>query len=71
MPDDVFERVARWWDRDALVTERLAVLAICGQGENDLHGSEWGELSGELRWRIVQAMRGLVRLADELRGVLK
>lgn len=69
MVDDVFARVARWWDSEAMLSEKRALLALIGA--DVAQASTWWEnLNGDLRWRLVASMRSLVKLAAVLEGVL-
>ncbi len=69
MSDDYFANVAAWWDRGALLIEKRAVASLMGS-HVDLAEVPWASLPGDVRWRLVNAMRHLVRLGDELAGVL-
>lgn len=69
MPDDLLERVARWWDRDAVTTEKRAVLALIA-ADLELSSLKWIDLEGQLRWRLVASMRGIWRLGRELGEVI-
>jgi hypothetical protein len=69
MADELFSRVARWWDRDAMQSEKAALLALAGANVG-LAGAWWEDLQGDIRWRVVASMRNVGKLAAELNGVL-
>jgi hypothetical protein len=69
MPDDVFARIARWWDRDASTREKQALLALANL-EASLATAWWEDLPGNARFVIVSSARGLIRLGDELVKVI-
>lgn len=70
MPDEVFARVAAWWDRSAMLADKRALLSYVNASP-ELSTKWWEDLDGQLRWRLVEAMRALQNLSRELDKVLK
>jgi hypothetical protein len=68
--DDVFARVARWWDREAELAGKRALLGYIN-ADIALAGTWWEDLDGQLRWRVVEAMRAMTILRQELQTVLE
>ncbi len=50
--DEIFARVALWWDRSAMLSDKRALLAYVNAAPR-LSEKWWEELDGQLRWRLV------------------
>ncbi len=53
-----------------MLSDKRALLAYVNAAPQ-LSEKWWEDLDGQLRWRLVESMRALQRLAGELEAVLK
>lgn len=69
MADDLFAGVAKWWDRDALQSEKATVMRVL-EMEQAYARVPWSELEGHERERIYFGMRRLSAMGKELSKVV-
>ncbi len=70
MPADLFAGVAKWWDCEALVSEKAAVMRVL-EMDPAYARVPWSELEGPERERIYFGMRRLASLGRELVKVIE